>query len=152
LTILRDKPRGIQLSISLNFESSLNRWSGKPSPICYDNEVCEKSLAIEHDGSIYSCDHFVYPEYNLGNIKENPIPGLMSSETQINFGLSKINSLPKYCRECSYLFACNGGCPKNRIIKTPDGEFGLNYLCRGLKKYFSKIDPFMEILADKFKK
>lgn len=135
----------------LNFEASLNRWMGKVSPICCFNEICGKSLALEHDGSIYSCDHYVYPEYILGNIKNRPLSKIAFSERQIRFGLSKNSSLPQFCSKCSYLFACNGECPKNRFLRTPDGEYGLNYLCTGLKKYFSFIDPYMHSLSKKIK-
>ena len=114
---------------------------GMQSSLCVFAETCGQALALEADGSIYSCDHFVYPEYRLGHINEG-LSSLVYSIAQSNFGLSKQKSLPQLCRKCPYLFACRGECPKNRFLKTPDGEIGLNYLCSGLRKYFSHIEPY----------
>jgi uncharacterized protein len=112
--------------------------------MCVFGPICGKGLAIEHDGNVYSCDHFVYPEYELGNIKQNRLAGMAFSQQQRNFGFSKPGNLPQYCKDCEFLFACYGECPKNRILSTADGEPGLNYLCSGLKKYFSHIKPYVE--------
>lgn len=130
----------------INFEASINLWVGRQSPVCYFAKMCGKSLAIEHDGNVYSCDHYVYPEYKLGNIKEQSLSQMAFSERQMRFGLNKSQSLPRYCRDCKFLFACHGECPKNRILRTLDGEFGLNYLCTGLKKYFQYIDPYIKLI------
>ena len=111
--------------------------------MCVHHEFCGKNVVLEHDGSLYSCDHYVYPEYKLGNILETSSSRMVFSETQRAFGLDKFHSLPTQCRKCDYLFACNGECPKNRLIRTPSGEPGLNYLCNGLKKFWSHIDPVM---------
>jgi len=106
--------------------------------------MCGKGLALERDGSVYACDHYVYPEYRVGNIREKLLGEMAFSEHQERFGKAKEGLLPEYCRTCEHLFACFGECPKNRFIKTPNGEPGLNYLCVGWKKFFSHIDPFIE--------
>jgi len=126
------------------FEAALNRWLGQPSPVCYFAEICGRSLGFEHDGSVYSCDHYVYPEYKLGNIQERSFIEMLYSEKQVDFGLAKTDNLPEYCRQCKYLFVCNGECPKNRFLRTEQGEPGLNYLCRGLYKFFEHADPWMK--------
>ena len=95
---------------------------------------------MEHNGDVYSCDHYVEPDHLLGNIKDTPLQTLVASEKQRRFGQSKYDTLPKYCKECPVLFACYGECPRNRFIKTPDGEDGLNYLCAGYKAFFTHID------------
>ena len=105
-------------------------------------------MALEHNGDLYSCDHFVYPENKLGNIMESPVSSLVNSAQQRKFGLDKRDTLPRYCRECEVRFACNGECPKHRFIRTPDGEEGLNYLCAGYKKFFNHIDPYMRFMAE----
>ena len=102
--------------------------------------TCGEGVALEHNGDVYSCDHFVDPPYLLGNIMETPIGELVRSEQQRAFGEAKRDTLPRYCRECEFLFACNGECPKNRILLTPDGEPGLNWLCDGLKAFFAHTD------------
>ena len=117
---------------------------GLPSQICIYNEFCGKGVALEHDGSVYSCDHYVYPEYRLGTIQEKPLAEMVFSPRQIKFGYAKSETLPRYCRECTYLNDCWGECPKNRLIRTPDGEPGLNYLCAGLKKFFKHALPEVE--------
>ncbi len=112
--------------------------------MCVFGPICGKGLAIEHDGNVYSCDHFVYPEYLLGSIKQNRLADMAFSNQQKKFGFGKDRTLPQYCQKCEFLFACHGECPKNRILCTPDGEPGLNYLCSGLKKYFRHIKPYVE--------
>jgi uncharacterized protein len=108
-------------------------------------------MAIEHNGDLYSCDHYVYPETRLGNITEHPVAALVSSEQQRRFGLDKRDSLPRYCRECEVRFACNGECPKHRFSRTPDGESGLNYLCAGYKLFFKHIDSYMQFMASELR-
>ena len=115
--------------------------------MCTLSATCGSALALEHDGSVYSCDHYVYPEYRLGNIVERPLRDIVASPRQAAFGAAKHTSLPQYCRRCLYLFACHGECPKNRFIRTPDGEPGLNYLCAGLRRYFAHIDPYVKDMA-----
>ncbi len=126
------------------FEAAVETWMGHVSPLCTLGPMCGKGLALEHDGSVYACDHYVYPEYRTGNIMERPLEGMAYSELQGRFGKAKEGTLPEYCRRCSYQFTCFGECPKNRFIRTPDGEPGLNYLCSGWKKYFAHIDPSIE--------
>lgn len=126
------------------FEAAVETWMGHMSPLCTQSPMCGKGLALEHDGSVYACDHYVYPEYRLGNILTQPLDEMAYSERQERFGRSKEGMLPEYCRRCAYEFACFGGCPKDRILKTPDGEPGLNYLCRGWQRFFSHIDPHIQ--------
>ncbi len=123
------------------FDSAVEQWMGRPSPLCIFSPICGKGLAMEHNGDVYACDHYVYPEYKLGNIAERPLVEMALSPGQENFGYAKDCSLPGRCRRCRWLFACSGECPKNRLIRDENGEPGLNYLCRGLHKYFDHIDP-----------
>jgi len=129
------------------FDVALGSWVGQHS-LCIFAPTCGNALALEHNGDLYSCDHFVEPAYLLGNIKESHMVELIASDQQRKFGQDKQDSLPRYCRECEVRFACNGGCPRNRFIETPDGESGLNYLCAGYKLFFNHIDRPMRIMAD----
>lgn len=129
------------------FETALAQIMGMPSQLCVTAEFCGKALAIEHDGSVYSCDHFVYPEYKIGNIKENQLNHMAFSIRQEGFGMSKRDSLPDYCLNCRHLKLCWGECPKNRLIKTPSGDIGLNYLCSGLQLFFDYASPILIGLA-----
>ena len=133
------------------FDVSLEAWLGLQASLCLFNETCGKAMAIEHNGDLYSCDHFVFLENKLGNIMENPLIKMLESEQQNKFGNDKKNTLPVYCKNCEVKFVCNGECPKNRFINTPDGEFGLNYLCAGYKKFFNYIDPCMNFMAGELK-
>jgi uncharacterized protein len=130
-----------------HFDSALANWVGVPGAVCIFTETCGSALALEHNGDLYSCDHFVEPKYKLGNIRETHLIQLLASPQQIKFGQDKKNTLPRYCRECSVRFACHGECPKNRFIKTPDGEDGLNYLCAAYKAFFAHIDGPMKVMA-----
>jgi uncharacterized protein len=130
-----------------HFDSALANWIGVPGAVCVFSPVCGTALCLEHNGDLYSCDHFVDPNYKLGNIQEKHLIDLISSDQQRKFGLAKAGTLPKYCRDCSVKFACHGECPKNRFIKTPDGEDGLNYLCSGYKEFFAHIDKPMKVMA-----
>ncbi|MBZ5722774.1 MAG: anaerobic sulfatase maturase [Acidobacteriia bacterium] len=125
------------------FETAVAQWMGMESQICVYHDFCGKTVVLEHNGTVYSCDHYVYPRYELANILQTTSSNMVFSDRQKNFGLNKFASLPQRCRECEYLFACNGECPKNRLLRTPSGEPGLNYLCSGLKKFWSHIDPIM---------
>jgi uncharacterized protein len=130
------------------FEASLRSWMRLPtSGMCVFDKTCGYGLALEHNGDLYSCDHFVEPDFLIGNIKEEHMLELVGSEQQFKFGQHKRDSLPRYCRECPVLFACNGECPKNRFTRTPDGEAGLNYLCAGYKAFFQSVDEPMKLLA-----
>jgi serine-type anaerobic sulfatase-maturating enzyme len=133
------------------FDVALESWLGIPQGLCVFRETCGAAMAIEHNGDLYSCDHYVYPENRLGNIIEQPLESLVSSPQQRKFGLDKRDSLPRYCRECEVRFACNGECPKHRFILTPDGEPGLNYLCAGYKMFFEHIGPSMRFMADELR-
>ncbi|MEZ2354374.1 anaerobic sulfatase maturase [Caballeronia sp. RCC_10] len=123
------------------FETAVAQSMGMPSQICITAEFCGKALAIEHDGTVYSCDHYVYPEFELGNIETDHLGAMAFSERQQTFGYGKRDNLPKYCRECPYLSLCWGECPKNRLLRTPDGEPGLNYLCSGIKTFHRHVGP-----------
>jgi uncharacterized protein len=130
------------------FDVSLANWYGEPAGVCIFQQTCGLALALEHTGDLYSCDHFVEPDYLLGNIQETHLIELVASDRQRQFGLDKQDKLPRYCRECEVRFACHGECPRNRFIKTPDGEPGLNYLCAGYKLFFHHIDQPMRIMSD----
>ena len=130
------------------FDVSLGIWSGHGPGLCLFLENCGEALAVEHNGDLYSCDHFVYPKYHLGNIMNDSLGAMVNSDQQRSFGQAKSETLPKYCLECDVRFACHGECPKHRFLTTPDGEEGLNYLCAGYKKYFHHVDPYMKKMAE----
>ena len=109
-------------------------------------KTCGHAGVMEFNGDVYSCDHFVFPEFKLGNIYEKTLVEMMYSERQQVFGKNKQNTLPKQCKECEFLFACNGECPKNRFITTSNGEPGLNYLCKGYYQYFNHVAPYMDFM------
>ena len=126
------------------FETAVAQWMGLDSQLCVFGEFCGKGVALEHDGSVYSCDHYVYPEYKLGNISEKHMSRMVFSEEQKKFGFAKRDGLPQQCRDCKYRFSCHGECPKNWLIRTRDGEPGLNYLCSGLQRFWQHIDHDMK--------
>jgi uncharacterized protein len=134
------------------FDQALSAWSGIEPSLCVFRRQCGRALALEHNGDLYSCDHYVEPEYKLGNIHELSIVELADSAQQRAFGEDKETSLPTYCRECDVRFVCNGECPKNRFIETPSGDAGLNYLCAAYKKFFGHIGPVMEQMAAELKR
>lgn len=119
------------------FENIISQLFGHGPQKCVSGQYCGKALAIEHNGDVYSCDHFVYPAYKLGNIRSTHEGDLAFSERQRQFGCAKSDRLPQYCRRCAYLKLCWGECPRNRFIQSPDGEAGLNYLCEGLKMFYA---------------
>ena len=131
-----------------HFDAALASWLGLKPAMCVFNETCGNAVALEHNGDLYWCDHFVEPEYLLGNIRETHMIELLASPKQRAFGEAKRESLPSFCLECPFMFACHGECPKNRFIETPDGEPGLNFLCEGLKKFFGHIDGPMKLMAE----
>lgn len=131
----------------INFDVALASWLGLPAPACTFAERCGDALAVEHDGSVYSCDHYVYPEHRLGTIHETGLAAMVSSDRQIRFGKEKAEGLPARCRECKVLFACRGECPRNRFLRDSSGEMGINYLCPGLRRFFDHIDPWMVLMA-----
>jgi serine-type anaerobic sulfatase-maturating enzyme len=128
------------------FDVALGSWLGQHNA-CIVAPTCGSSLVLEHNGDVYSCDHYVEPDHLLGNIKETMLKTLVASEKQRRFGQSKYDTLPQYCRKCPVLFACYGECPRNRFIRTPTGEGGLNYLCEGYKAFFTHIDKPMKTMA-----
>ncbi len=129
------------------FDVALAAWTGNNPGLCIFEETCGTALEMEHNGDVYSCDHYVESAHKLGNITEIPLSEIVVMEKQQAFGLAKRNTLPDYCLQCDVRFVCNGGCPKNRIINTPDGEPGLNYLCAGYKAFFTHIDAPMRFMA-----
>lgn len=129
------------------FDAALANWAGEQPGVCVFAENCGRALAVEHNGDVFSCDHYVYPRYRLGNLMETPLAELVDSPRQAEFGRAKSATLPRYCRECPVLFACRGECPKHRFLTTPHGEPGLNYLCAGYKKFFTHIDSPMRTMA-----
>ncbi len=133
------------------FDVALGKWLGDSGGLCYFSETCGRALAMEHDGDLYTCDHYVYPKYKLGNLMNTSLGELADSTMAKAFGEAKRDRLPKYCRDCSVRFACNGECPKHRFTWTPDGEWGLNYLCPAYKQFFKHIDPAMKIMADLYR-
>ena len=133
------------------FDVALANWVGEPPGLCIHSETCGLALALEHTGDLYACDHFVEPNYKLGNIRETHMLDLVSSPRQQQFGLDKRETLPRYCRECDVRFACHGGCPKDRFIATPNGEPGLNYLCAGFKEFFHHVDGPMQWMRDQLR-
>jgi uncharacterized protein len=129
------------------FDVALANWYGEPPGVCVYSKTCGLALALEHNGDLYSCDHYVEPDYLLGNITETPMIELIGSDKQRQFGLDKSESLPQYCLDCDVRFACHGGCPRNRFTQTPDGEPGLNYLCPSYQTFFHHIDPAMKLMC-----
>jgi uncharacterized protein len=134
-----------------HFDAALANWVGVPPSVCIFSKTCGTALALEHNGDLYSCDHFVEPDYKLGNIQDTPMTDLIASDQQRQFGQAKADTLPTYCQNCEVRFACNGGCPKNRFLETPDREPGLNYLCSGYKAFFTHIDRPMGLMAQLLK-
>lgn len=130
-----------------HFDVALEAWLGMEPSLCVHAKTCGNAMALEHNGDLYSCDHYVNGEHFLGNLVETPLERLVASPFQRKFGTDKEALLPEYCRQCDVLFACNGGCPKDRFLTTPDGQPGLNYLCAGFKKFFHHVDPYMRVMA-----
>ena len=130
------------------FDVALGAWAGMGGGLCVFAEQCGAAMAMEHNGDLYSCDHYVYPQYKLGNLLHQSLEEMAFSTRQLKFGRDKFDTLPPYCRRCEVRFACNGECPKHRFIKTPDGDDGLNYLCPGYKRFFKHVDPHMRTMAD----
>lgn len=130
------------------FEAAASKWMGLPSGMCVFEPVCGYGVALEHNGDLYSCDHFVEPDFRLGNIQEQSLRELVGSDRQYRFGQDKLATLPKCCLNCDVRFACNGECPKNRFLTAPNGEPGLNYLCAGYKAFFHHINQPLQLLTE----
>jgi uncharacterized protein len=130
------------------FDVALGNWLGAGSGLCHFSPKCGMAGALEHNGDLYSCDHYVYPRHKLGNIMETPLSELMQSETQRRFGSSKLDSLSESCKVCEVRPACHGDCPKHRFAETPDGGPGLSYLCKAYKEIFNHMAPYLKVMAD----
>lgn len=128
------------------FDATLANWAGVPPGVCSLAPVCGQAAAMEADGTLYSCDHFVFPAYRLGNIRRESVTQMMYGRRQAAFGQSKRAALPRQCRECRWLFACNGECPRNRFVRDSHGLPGLNYLCPGYRRYFEHVAPYMDYM------
>ncbi|MDR2147557.1 MAG: anaerobic sulfatase-maturation protein [Tannerella sp.] len=133
------------------FDATLAGMVNQPPGVCIYAPTCGHALAMEHNGDVYACDHFVYPEFLRGNILQDSLIRMTLSDKQTHFGNYKRDGLPRQCRECKFLNLCNGECPKNRIATTADGEYGLNYLCPGLTMYFEHVYPYMEFMAEELR-
>ncbi len=129
------------------FDEAVRAACGLEHALCIFRETCGDVPVLEHNGDFYSCDHFVDREHLVGNIRETPLATLLACATQQAFGRAKRDALPQSCRECPVLAQCNGGCPKDRFIRTPDGEEGLNYLCAGYKRFFTHSRPALGQMA-----
>jgi len=130
------------------FDATLACIAGEMPGTCIFGETCGHATVIEFNGDVYACDHFVYPEYKIGNIKTHTLYEMVFSQPQLQFGADKRDLLPTQCRQCDYLKMCHGECPKNRIINTENGESGLNYLCKGYMAFFKHTEPYFEIMAN----
>jgi uncharacterized protein len=131
----------------MNFEWALTAWLGEPSPVCIFSRQCGRAVALEHDGTVFACDHYVYPEYRLGNVRDDTLGAMVERSVAGGFGPHKETTLPRYCQQCEVREACWGGCPKHRFAVTPDGEPGLHYLCAGYKKFFRHIRKYLRAMA-----
>ena len=129
-------------------DATLANWVGEAPGVCTLSKNCGHAGALEFNGDLYACDHFVFPEYKLGNILETPLTELMRGPRQTAFGDAKLRALPTQCRRCRYLFACNGECPRNRFERTREGEPGLNYLCKGYQRFFRHAEPYMDFMRN----
>jgi len=127
-------------------DDCLGRWMGQESADCVFQETCGHAMAVEHDGTVYACDHFVYPLFKRGSILESDLGQLRNGSEQVKFGEAKKRDLPAQCRRCSFLFACHGGCPKHRFARSTEGEPGLNYLCNAYKQIFQHFDPYFQVI------
>lgn len=130
------------------FDSTLANWAGVAPGLCALDKYCGHAAVMEHNGDLYSCDHFVFPGYKLGNIHTDSVIEMMTSDRQMNFGRIKADTLPGQCRECRWQFACHGECPKNRFARTATGEKGLNYLCEGYRMFFEHVAPYMDYMRN----
>jgi len=131
----------------MNFEWVLNAWIGNPSPVCVHARTCGRSVVIEHNGDVFACDHCVYPQYKLGNIMSDTLLDMVAKSLRSGFGVAKETALPRWCRDCEVLAACQGGCPKHRFGTTYYSEPGLQYLCAGYKKFFLHIRKYLRAMA-----
>jgi len=139
--------RDVGTTFVMNFEWALNAWLGEGSPVCIFSRQCGRAVALEHDGSVFACDHYVYPEYRLGNVLAGNLGDMVEASVASGFGPHKEATLPRYCRDCDVKEACWGGCPKHRFATTPYGEPGLHYLCAGYRKFFRHIRKYLRAMT-----
>jgi uncharacterized protein len=132
----------------ITFDCVLANWMRVAPPVCVAASTCGNAGVVEYNGDVYSCDHYVFPEYKLGNIMDKSLLTLMGSPVQMQFGKNKWEKLPAYCKKCEWLDLCNGECPKNRIINTPGGEPGLNWLCAGFRRFYEHTEPYFDFMAN----
>ncbi|SHO53283.1 anaerobic sulfatase maturase [Desulfopila aestuarii] len=131
----------------MNFEWALNAWVGNPSPVCVHARQCGQSLVIEHNGDVYGCDHYVYPQFQVGNILNDSLAGMVDVARGLGIGVGKEANLTGLCKECEVLRACQGGCPKHRFGVSPGGSLGQNYLCSGYRKFFVHIRKYLRVMG-----
>lgn len=129
------------------FDATLANWVGEAPGVCTMSDMCGHAAVMEWNGDVYSCDHFVFPEYKLGNIHDHTLIEMLYGQQQKEFAKMKIQQLPRQCKECQWLRMCHGECPKNRFASTADGEPGLNYLCEGYRRFFNHVAPYMDYMA-----
>lgn len=129
------------------FDVALAQWVGAQPGLCAFSDTCGDALIVEHNGDVYSCDHFVYPQYLIGNIKDDELWTLIKSNKQFKFGINKRNTLPTECLRCKWYFACRGECPKHRFERSANGELNKNTLCEAFQIFFKHIDPYMKYMA-----
>ena len=134
------------------FDATLANWVGQTPGLCTLSKSCGHASVMEHNGDVFACDHFVFPEYKRGNIHTQTITEMMYSPEKLQFGKNKWQSLPRQCKECSFLFACYGECPKNRFAIDAYGNKGLNYLCKGYKRFFAHVAPYMQFMKEQLEK
>ncbi len=147
----RSSTRGVRDDVGRHFvqlfDVALAAWAGLRPGLCVFEETCGRTLAVEHNGDVFSCEHYVYPRQRLGNLLNDSLGAMVDSPRQRAFGEAKRDTLPRACRECDVRFACHGECPRHRFARTPDGEEGLNYLCAAYKRFFHHVDPAMRTMA-----
>lgn len=129
------------------FDATLANWAGYQPGVCTLARTCGHAAVMEYDGEVYSCDHFVFPAYRLGNLRDTPLAEMMMSPRQISFGAAKQDSLTDECRRCRWINICNGECPRNRFAVSSDGQPGMNYLCEGYRMFFSHVAPYMDFMC-----
>lgn len=134
------------------FEQTFAAWCEQPPQMCHFAENCGSALALEANGDVYNCDHYVYPEYKLGNLHETSIREMNLSQQSLDFGRAKRQTLSSDCQKCEFKFACHGGCPKHRFIRSSSGKADHNYLCQGYKEFFKNSKPYMTVMRDLWKR
>ena len=133
-----------------HFDVALEMWLGLPASVCVFGHTCGQATVIEHNGDVYSCDHYVYPENKLGNLSQTSLVEMLASDRQRKFGKDKLSLLPSACHSCEVRFACNGECPKHRFVKVEGETHRLNYLCAGYRHFFNHIDPYIRFMANEY--